>query len=203
MTNSTGDRLQSALDRLEAVWREHDPDFAAKLVPGLTAAELDAAEARVGLTFPVELRTWFGWHNGLREQGWGLILNHRLIGIDQAFEIYDLMVDGASMFEGTGLTPEEAYWGSAWFPFLGADSPCGIDCSSDPSLAAPVYQGHSEGEPSRVSDTLAELVEWWRDLFEAGAYTRGPGGDWSLNDLRDGPESHVYQLARKYRWLAA
>jgi len=204
MTNATGHRLQAALNRLDDLWRDVDPEFAAKLAPGLSSDELDAVEAQVGLTFPVELRAWFGWHNGMREWGnGGLFVQNKLLTIANAVEAYEFLVEGAlEITEGTSWKPEDTYWGLSWFPFMGADATFdGIDCSGDPSAAAPVFQTYKEGDPSRVSDTLAEVVEWWFELFDAGAYTQTSSG-WVLDDLREGPESHVYELVRKYRWMA-
>ncbi len=57
-------RVGELLHLLEERWTQQGANFA-RLLPGASRAELDAAEDQLGFALPQEVREWFGWHNGI------------------------------------------------------------------------------------------------------------------------------------------
>lgn len=61
--------LPAMLERLDEFLTRHGAPIADGLRPGATARALDAAERELGFPLPLEVRTWFAWHDGVDEDG--------------------------------------------------------------------------------------------------------------------------------------
>jgi len=113
-------RLAELLEKLEAQWQRHGAGIADALAPGLPQDQLDELMAPLGLTLPVELRAWWGWHNGTtadpndsytRNIGPGydyISLEEAIVHYRQARALWPAPVD---------RDPEQ-YWHQTWLPVL-------------------------------------------------------------------------------------
>jgi len=201
VTDDAAERLRLALTGLEVLWRQVDPALVERLAPGLSTEALDDVESRLGVTLSSEARAWFGWHDGtgstmtdVSRAGGSFEM---FVPVFWAETLYgELAQEGRERAGDLGVPPEDAYWSPSWFPILhgGNGSYTGVDCSVPLGKASPVFQTHKEGDPHRVSSSLAEVVEWWIELSERGIRTCGDGV-WSQDEDRD------LDFARKYRWV--
>ena len=122
-------RLNGLLRQLEEIWREAGDDATlAALQPGLTPAAFLTQGEEVGLTLPIELQTWFEWHDGgVPHPGYGprIGASHlEFISLRGAVELYrfqcDFTRDLAAEYAQGGIAPTmaELGWDPSWFPIF-------------------------------------------------------------------------------------
>lgn len=134
--------LTEVLSRLEAWYAHYLPAVHATLRPGVTEAELNAFEARTGLSLPADVRALYRWHDG---QNWsvGGVLGLAFMPLDEMEHDWamwkDIAVNDASMnveietvSHPTGAIREQ-YASPGWLPFLsdGGGNFVGIDLWPD------------------------------------------------------------------------
>jgi hypothetical protein len=114
------------------------------LQPGLSAAELDAGELRLGFALPQEARTWLGWHDG---------------------------VDLAPWPGDEGLA--DGFWKARWLklavPLYGVNVV--LDCSDE--IEAPVYivDFQNPGQAAKPKcGSMRELLARWSGGLERGSW---------------------------------
>lgn len=185
-------RLAELLEQLEAQWHRHGAGIAGVLAPGLSEDQIGELMAPLGLTLPVELRAWWGWHNGTtaapdddaRIIGPGLFdfisLEDAIVHYRQARALLPAPVD---------RDPEQ-YWHQTWFPVLThASHGQGIyvDCVVPPGEPTPLYLRSREWDdylrPRAASFTefIAACVGALRD--KVYFWVDGVGA-WELDDRR-------------------
>src|SRR4051812_25385178 len=76
-TGLEGVPLHELLDRLEAAWRRNRAPIADSLAPGLLDDQLDELSQEIGV-LPLELREWWGWHNGVSQVSQGAPKNFEM-----------------------------------------------------------------------------------------------------------------------------
>jgi len=184
-----GPRLRQLLGRLEDRWAREGAGIARALRPPATQEHLRRVEAELGVRLPVEVGTWFGWHDGV-DVGTDLQTAPpflcELVSLATALEL-------RRAFLADTPRPEYTYR-PTWLPFAssGPNSAFVVDCSGGPAAPAPVHVvDYSVNEPwdDVRAPSLTAAAELWWHLSEQGVYRWSPDdGDWEDNGLRIPPE---------------
>lgn len=134
------------------------------LQPGLTEAEMDDRTRPLGVTLPDEARLWWGWHDGVAVEHYGN---------DPQREI-------AVKAAGSGGYPPDwgdpdYWWHPQWFPITESisGSTVACDCSVRPGEPTPIRAvswGTKEDSDVPVARSFGEMVEWWLEAFDTGAW---------------------------------
>jgi cell wall assembly regulator SMI1 len=160
----TGTSCAELLARLERWLSKHRKGYRDGLLPGASAAELDALQTDLGMTLPADLRILLAWHNGQSddfvghfEQDWDLMSCERI-------RVAKKEIDADAP---TG-------WQRAWIPIL--DDDAGdyrvLDTAQPAAPVREFWQGRSDQAviaPS-FSAWLADFVA----AVERGAYQEDP-----------------------------
>jgi hypothetical protein len=144
--------------------------------PGLDRQTIDETAASLGLRLPAEGRMWWQWHAGPTEMGKGKLFGPSgpAITLEEAVETYR---ESRRIAEKSAHAwPDEDsdfIWNPMWFPIKGVELPVAIDCSvseTDPTPVLFVDWQAIDGffEPKAAS--IAEMVGWWIDAIDAGAW---------------------------------
>jgi cell wall assembly regulator SMI1 len=178
------------LEELMRRWRSQGAPIVEHLRPGLTESELDAATEPLGVRLCDELRTWWGWHDGVsaelgshvpeRELGPAGMLEY--LPLAEAIAIYRERRRAAELGAERMLArdPASPYadpdtsWPRARFPLSkqAHGDLIACDCSRSHDAAGPLYvfvrdEGGFGGEPSAPS--LGQTVCWWIEAIDLGA----------------------------------
>jgi cell wall assembly regulator SMI1 len=157
------------LARLETWLAKHRPGYLRALLPGAAAAELDAAQAAIGMNLPPGLRVLLTWHNGQSpetpasfEESWKLLTAREI-----SAEKKELDGDPAA-------AARQSAWRRTWIPFMEDDS--GSYLVLDASLPEPAVRVFVPGEKN--NPVVAASLLKWLDAFvgavERGEYTEDP-----------------------------
>jgi cell wall assembly regulator SMI1 len=161
---SGGQALPDLLRQLDEWLARHRKRFYHALLPGASAADLQALEKALGSPIPEELRTWLSWHNGQSadvvgafEGSWNLMSAE---DIAQAKEELD-----AEAHEG---------WHKAYIPFLDDDH--GDYLCLDPHTAGvPVREcWRGRAEHAAIAPSLTAWVRDFVTALERGTYHEDP-----------------------------
>ena len=152
-----------ALPRLEKWLSHHRRRFQEALQPGATSAELDAAQSRLGVALPADLRALLGWHNGQGADFAGHFENN-----------WDLMSLEEIEAARKELTEGPDGWQPAWIPFLDDDSGdyVFVDASQPEAPVREFWQGKSERPV--VAPSLAAWLAQFVAAVERGEYHEEP-----------------------------
>jgi cell wall assembly regulator SMI1 len=180
----------SLLAELEARLAVRAPALLERLEPGIAEDEMERLVAPLEITLPAELRRWWGWRNGVsraaikseRERWLGY--QEVLVPLAEAVEIR------TSWFEfrikATGYPPD---WEPTWLPIGQGVSDIVCDCSDE--RIAPVLLLDPMDEDARKPRTrsLGDLVSWWIEAMDIGAWTYVGGREgWEVDWERLSPE---------------
>lgn len=192
------------LETLLACWVEQDAPILRNLRPGLSDAEMDELAAPLGITLCDEARVWWGWHDGAKTRRPGR--NDRSIGsISVRYiplaEAITLAREGHEIAEKvargqTGIPAEPRYWWDpSWLPITPVSrGSIVLDCAVEPEEPSPIRRiDHTDlvlthprtiDEANRVGGfrtpkarSFRELVQWWIEAFDVGAYRYDKGAD--------------------------
>jgi len=179
------DRLQRLLDELEQHWRRQRAPIADLLAPGIPADQAQARADQIGVRLPLEVLTWYGWHNGVTiarehypyQEGIG---TWALLNLDQAIDEHrtqrQLAARVSASVDIEEWTPDYL-WAPGWLPIarsMGAPI-LTVDCSGPPHQPAPilivVWEDLEFRTPKLASltDMVATIVLfleqrfWWWD----------------------------------------
>jgi cell wall assembly regulator SMI1 len=164
--------LWQMLQRLDTFFVEQDAPVAQALHPGLSAAELDVAEAELGFPFPQEVRDWYGWHNGMDEVLDGVEGSIRLPNRKLLSSMREA-IDARQQFltPGTEIELVEVYE-PTWLPITQADVlTIVVDCAGaakDRQAPAPVYGIDYEDDWDQQLPSITAMVELWMTLIDQG-----------------------------------
>jgi len=172
------------LEELRESWQRQGAPIASSLAPGLDPREIDDLTQSVGVRLPVEPRTWWAWHDGVPpSQG----LQRRQLGPGQEYACLAEAVDWhgtrreiAADLAEHGLDPDEM-WPMHLFPILHlGDIAC--DCSVADHAPSPIFDAdyhHTLGPPQVRARSFGEMVEWWIEALNDGAWRYDPErGTW-------------------------
>jgi hypothetical protein len=134
MTQSDRPRLQLLEDRLgelEDRWRRQGAPIADRLAAGISEDALAALSAAHGLTIPLELKVWWGWHNGVSRSepasydddtiGPGY---WRFLSAEESFREYEFnrKVHPEPVPDDKDEVDFGLYWRRSWLPFMVQES---------------------------------------------------------------------------------
>ncbi|WP_250031840.1 SMI1/KNR4 family protein [Paractinoplanes maris] len=160
-------------ERLRASWLSHRSPIVDHLRAGLTTEELDAVEASSGLVLPVEMRLWWGWHNGVEPDVPGTRLGAGpwdLLSLADALKYRARLITLTEEFE----EDDEVRWLPEWLPVVRYDSSYLFVTCGEPRT------GHSEvrrwddvpDDPYTVqSPSWTAAVTVFAEQLESGDYT--------------------------------
>jgi cell wall assembly regulator SMI1 len=174
------------LDELLQRWQAQRAPVAERLQPGLAAADIDRLMEPLGLALPAEVRTWWGWRNGVAASSIRVTVDRSMGGpdfeflpLDEAVALYrrrrQLAEQGAEPIPNAPETGEVDYWWEpGWFPLMttryGATIAC--DCSVEPNAPTVLREvdWHDEGFREPRGGSLRTMIEWWLDAIDRGAW---------------------------------
>jgi cell wall assembly regulator SMI1 len=173
MSQALAQELSAELARLESVWRAEYPGYVDVLAGPLDEAGFAALAEWFG-DVPVELRGWFGWHNGSAAIGsnmayLGATLGLQFINALEAREEYVSQRAIADEMLGDGYP---VVWGAKWFPLLtGEDgSTIAIDFTSESGPHPLHHVGYDGQITTTIAPSLLDVVRWWIELHQANVY---------------------------------
>jgi cell wall assembly regulator SMI1 len=163
---------------LEERWRRQKAPVAANLRPGLAAAEIEKLTHPLELSLPLEARIWWGWHDGA-DIGPNRMAVSRMIGplleflpLKDAVASYEVGRQIRAKAHGEEAVDE--WWRPEWFPFTARRGEIVCDCSVGDGDATPIRALDPQSPPEAVGEILAssmgELVGWWCEALEDGAW---------------------------------
>jgi cell wall assembly regulator SMI1 len=186
------------LCELERRWRAQGAPLLPLLRRGLDDEEIDAVTARVGIRLPREPRIWWGWHDGTeagqrsleeRYQGPGL----PLLTLAESVVVYQQQSELAG-WAGSAEQAEEPsrWWHPQWFPVTEATAGgvVAVDCGvglREPCPIRMVSWGTNEESDVPVARSFGEMVTWWIEAFDTGA--------WSYDATRERWQYDTYRIA--------
>jgi cell wall assembly regulator SMI1 len=167
------------LAAFERQLRDLDLPLVRYLRPGLSAAELDAGELRLGFQLPHEARIWFGWHDGVDLAPWPpeqTLGSLQFLTLEDAIgschQNREIAVAGADGDEGLA----DAFWKPRWLALAvpGYGVNVVIDCSGAIDAPVPVYivdfQNPDQAAAPRCA-SMKELVLRWSSGLERGSWS--------------------------------
>jgi cell wall assembly regulator SMI1 len=179
------------LERLEALWAEQGAPLAEHLQSGLTHQEMQSELEPLRLRLPSEAAVWWGWHNGVRrgeprDMG-GPVFMFLTLG-DAVAEYHS----SRRVAETAARHEDEAdyLWHPTWFPIsnTGYGAVIACDCSVADGAPTPirvVHWGHNEASDVPVAESFGQMVAWWIEAIERGAWRYDRAlGRWELDRRR-------------------
>lgn len=134
--------MESLIDRMDRWLSANRPDYYAKLLPGASAAQLDAFEARFALNLPEAFRQLYRWRNGQASMSFApLQMNRSFSALEEIAGTKDVL-DGMIGYD----FDDPRWWRRGWVPFLhnGGGSHLCVDVAAEDG-----------GQPG-------QLVEFWK-----------------------------------------
>lgn len=167
---------RAALDALEEAIRDKDPDLASRLAPGLAETEVERMTEALGISLSDEARLWWAWHDGVH----AATVTERILGagfqllpLTDAVELYRVS-RGIAESERTTIG-DDTLWNPAWFPLVGRGSATvTCDCAEDrhgPTAIRIIdFEAIEPGSDRPRARSLGEMVAWWQEAIEDGAW---------------------------------
>jgi cell wall assembly regulator SMI1 len=179
------------LERLEALWAEQHAPLVEHLQPGLTDEEIGTELEPLGLRVPCEAAIWWGWHGGVlsgRPSDMGGPV-FRFLTLGDAVQEYR---SSRRVAEYAARTEDEAdhLWHPSWFPITNTGYGAVIACDCSVAEGAPtpiraVHWGHNEESDVPVAESFGQMVGWWIDAIERGAWRYDMSlGRWEIDRQR-------------------
>jgi cell wall assembly regulator SMI1 len=185
-------RLSAALlERLESLWREQGAPLVDHLQPGMPSDQAARLVEPCGLRLPSEAALWWEWRDGVpserpREMGGPAFF---FLPLAEAVEQY-----GASRRVAHTAARDEneadRLWDPAWLPITmaGYGAVVACDCSvahDEPTPIRVVDWAHNERSNVPVAESFGEMVGWWIEAIESGAWRYDSGlGRWEIDHSR-------------------
>jgi cell wall assembly regulator SMI1 len=184
------------LGELEARWVQQGAPILQNLRGGLTPKEMDEQISSLGLRLPNEAKVWWGWHDGTgaarnrphdREIGRSLRFLSLAEAVAQARTSIKLAEQTAASFSGEPNTGDPGYWWwRSWLPISPqSGGPIVLDCGMRGEQTSPIRRidwGADEQFWEPKARSFGELVSWWIDAFDRGAWRYDHGAkQWEYN----------------------
>lgn len=170
------------LDHLEALLVGQGAVVVQRLRPPVSAEALAAVEDYLDLMVPAELRMWWDWHDGT-DVKMGERAAHGTIGpffaplsATQAIDVTGECRDGA--LEDAPHDPDflwKANWLAVWsYGKVACDCAVGVDA---PVPILSVDYHHVDVPGTVVARSFGEVIGWWIEALECGAWRYDTGRD--------------------------
>lgn len=155
-------KITAYLEAIAEWHREHHPESAAALQPGLTEAQLEERTRVLPYPLPEPLRALYRWHNGQRNNQ-PFFSNFTFYPLEEAIEEYQLGRETAA--------ESQREWPSGWFPVFGFQGDFFLVDLSQAQGRSPVYFYLSEETEVPVwYENLEQMLKTLCTCFEQGAY---------------------------------
>jgi cell wall assembly regulator SMI1 len=173
------------LAELERLLIKQGAPVVQRFQPPASREALAAVEAYLQLPLPLprELRQWWEWHDGTdvkphERAVQGLIgPSFIFLGAEDAIQ-----VSRECRAEAVEIAPEEpeSLWGPTWLA-IGTHGMVACDCAVGEDAPVPVLDvdyHHTSTPGAVVAKSLGEMVGWWIEALETGAWAYEPERDW-------------------------
>ena len=175
--NQQGDDLLTLaqLVELERLLAEHGAPIAENLAAGASDNQLDLLAAPLGIRLPLELRRWWGWHDGVPFDPNTLAVDRligplfQFIGLEEAVRVSE--ENRANAIEIDPEDPKEL-WGPTWLG-ISQVGRVACDCNvgfEEPTPVLDVDYHHTSHPGAVIARSLGEMVGWWIDALQSGAW---------------------------------
>ncbi len=173
------------LQELEQWWVSLHAPLLEYLRPGLTDAEMNGLAAGAHLRLPDEARLWWGWHDGVPAEFYGILRqlggpSFQFLPLQEALDLYEVQRATARRAVSRGDKSEwgnpDFWWDPSWLPIT--ESPTSnvtiaCDCSvraGDPTPIRGYFWDAAVESRTPATASFGELVEWWLQAFSTGAW---------------------------------
>ncbi|MDQ2630056.1 MAG: SMI1/KNR4 family protein [Actinomycetota bacterium] len=170
------ERLSSEqLEHLERLLAERGAPVVQRLQPPASAEALAAVEGYLGRPLPLELRQWWGWHDGTdvkpHEKAAKASIGplFEFLGAEEALKVTR---ESTELAQEIDPDEPEVYWGPTWLA-IGTDGrvACDIAIGADAPVSILDVDYHKAAYPGAVvAQSLGEMVRWWIEALESGAW---------------------------------
>ena len=173
---------KTQLIKLESILAAQDAPVVQHLQPGASSTALTTVEGFLGMPVPDELRQWWEWHDGTDIQPHeraekGLVGPlFQILSTARAIE-FSRKLRGFAV-EDAADDPDEL-WGSTWIA-IGSQGRVACECNVEKSAPVPVLNVdyHKVDRPGETAaHSLGEMVSWWIEALESGAWRYDPEHD--------------------------
>ena len=144
---------------------------------------LAEVEAHLGLPLPDELRQWWEWHDGTDIKPHERAVRG-LIGPSFLFLRTEraIKVTRECRIDAEDIAPEDpdSVWGATWLA-IGSHGKVACQCAvaaSDPVPILNVDYHHVDVPGTIAAHSFGEMVRWWIEALESGAWIYEPEHDW-------------------------
>ena len=176
------------LERLKALWVEQRAPIVEHLRPGLGDADIDSQLGPLGLQLPAEAALWWKWHDGVSIADPGVMggWDFRFLALDDAVRQYQ-QSRGIAEYAASEEGEADRLWHPSWFPITvsGSGGVVSCDCSVPEGASTPirmVHWGHKEDSDVPVAASFGQMVAWWIDAIERGAWRYDTNlGRWEID----------------------
>lgn len=171
------------LEHLERLLVDQGAPVVQRLQPPASAEALAAVEVHLGRPLPLELRQWWGWHDGTdikpHERAVRGLIGPSFIFLRTGRAI---KVTRECRDDAEDIAPEDpdSLWGTTWLA-IGTHGKVACDCAVDADAPVPILDVdyHHTDIPGKVAArSLGEMVRWWIEALESGAWIYEPEHDW-------------------------
>jgi len=178
------------LRNLERLLVQQEAPVVRRLQPPASPGAFAAIESEFGLRCPNELKLWWEWHNGTNvkphEKASKASIGplFEFLGAEEALNVTR---DSRALAQEIDPDEPEIYWGQFWLA-LGTDGRVACDLARDPDSPVTILDVdyHKASHPgAAVAQSLGEMVRWWIEALESGA--------WSY-DLEHDRWQRIYEL---------
>jgi cell wall assembly regulator SMI1 len=179
-----GERLnREQLEDLEGLLVGQGAPVVQRLQPPASKEAIDILETALGLSLPDELKLWWRWHNGTAVEPHEPPA-HGLIGpffqfLDTARALRFSQDMRKMALEDVPEEPD-ATWAPNWLA-ISSNGPVACDVGVPNGAPVPILDVdyHHTDVPGRVSaQSFGQMVRWWIEALEAGAWIYEPERQW-------------------------
>jgi hypothetical protein len=160
-------------------------------IPGLTSAEIETTMAPLGLSLPIEARTWWEWNNGATLDGRVKLFGPYIecFSLEGAVRQYEKSRGVAQRAAEDDLPPPwdnpDTWWVPTWFPIVNSGHTVTVDCSVSSGQPTPIRYidwTDVEGFFEPRAQSLGQMIALWISAIDTGAWKFDPAqNDWEIN----------------------
>jgi hypothetical protein len=163
------------LAHLEELLKECEAPVVPRLQPPASPKALAAVEEHLGLPLPLEVRQWWGWHDGTDIKPHERAVRG-LIGPSFLFLRTEraIRVARECRADAEDIAPEDpdSLWKKTWIA-IGSQGRVACECNIAVDAPVPVLDVdyHKAAYPGAVvCHSLGRMVRWWIEALESGAW---------------------------------